>query len=158
MNAESEEAVAFLAEPTSEVKAKTSMPVDVSQQKESFWSWRLRMVERIAQSLDPDRFGVAGFYIFGSTKNATAGIASDIDVLIHFRGAPEQLDRLNHWLEGWSYCLSEMNYLRTGYRSAGLLDVHIVSDDDIAAKSGYAAKIGAITDAAQPLQMMSRKE
>ena len=36
------------------------------------------------------------------------------------------------WLEGWSLCLSEMNYLRTGYKTEGLLDVKIVTDADFA--------------------------
>ena len=45
----------------------------------------------------------------------------------------EQRRALELWLEGWSLCLAEMNFLRTGYRSQGLLDVHFVTDDDIAA-------------------------
>ena len=61
------------------------------------------------------------------------------------------------WLEGWSLCLDEINYLRTGYRSGGLLDVHIVTDDDIAKKTSYAVKINAITDAARPLKLRSRE-
>jgi len=39
---------------------------------------------------------------------------------------------LELWLDGWSRCLAEMNYLRTGYFSEGLLDVHLVTDDEIA--------------------------
>ena len=68
---------------------------------------------------------------------------------------PVQLDRLNCWLEGWSYCLDEINYMRTGYRSGGLLDVHIVTDQDIEKRTSYAAKIGAVTDPARPLEMKS---
>jgi hypothetical protein len=45
------------------------------------------------------------------------------------------------------------SYLRTGYRSDGLLDVHFVTDEDIANQTSYAAKIDAITDAARPLAM-----
>ena len=47
--------------------------------------------------------------------------------------------------------MAEMNYLRTGFRSKGLLDVHIVTDEDIARRDSFAVKIGAITDAARPL-------
>ena len=61
------------------------------------------------------------------------------------------LQSLTEWLEGWSLCLGEMNYLRTGYKTEGLLDVHIVTDEDIAAQKPFAAKIGAVTDAAGPL-------
>jgi hypothetical protein len=49
-----------------------------------------------------------------------------------------------------------MNYLRTGRRTPRLLDVHIVTDDDVARKRGYAVKIGAATDAARPLRVRGR--
>jgi len=111
------------------------------------------MAQRVASQLDPERFGVVGFYIFGSTKNATAGPGSDVDILLHFRGVPKQRQELETWLNGWSLALDEMNYLQTGYRSDGLLDVHIVTDEDIAKRTSYAAKIGAVTDAARPLPM-----
>jgi len=109
------------------------------------------MVEEIASRLDPDRFGVQALYLFGSTKNATAGSESDIDLLVHFRGDESQRRELTAWLEAWSLSLAHANYLRTGRRSTGLLDVHLISDDDIKRHSSYAAKIGASTDAARPI-------
>jgi len=120
------------------------------------WVWRYRMAENIASQLDPVRFGVEGFYLFGSTKNATAGLKSDIDILIHFRGSAEQREDLIVWLDGWSLCLDEMNYLRTGYRTGGLLDVHIVTDEDIENKTSYSVKIGAVTDAARSLPLKGK--
>jgi hypothetical protein len=111
------------------------------------------MVERLAGEFDASRFGVVGLYLIGSTKNATAGPASDIDLLVHFRGTEEQREALELWFEGWSLCLGEMNYLRTGERTGGLLDVHFVSDEDVAKRSSYAIKIGAVTDAARPLSL-----
>ncbi|MBN2367094.1 MAG: nucleotidyltransferase domain-containing protein, partial [Calditrichaeota bacterium] len=98
------------------------------------------------------------FYLFGSTKNAIAGPGSDIDIMIHFQGTDEQKKELQTWLEGWSLCLAEMNYLRTGYRSDGLLDIHYVTDEEVQKKSGYAVKIGAVTDAARELPMGNGKE
>ncbi len=117
------------------------------------WSWRLQMAKSIASRVDPGRFGVKGFYVFGSTKNATAGPQSDIDILIHFGGTRRQLADLRLWLEGWSLAIDEMNFQRTGMRSEGLLDVHIVTDEDIANRTSYAVKIGAPTDAARLLPM-----
>ena len=38
----------------------------------------------------------------------------------------------------------------------GLLDVHIVTDEDIARKTSYAVKIGAVTDAARPLALKKK--
>jgi hypothetical protein len=108
-------------------------------------------VEKLAAQLDPDRFGVKGLYLFGSVKNAQSGPASDIDILIHFDGTEEQKKDLKTWLEGWSLSLSQINFLRTGYKTNGLLDVHIVTDEDIKNRDSYAIKIGAISDAARPL-------
>ena len=111
------------------------------------------MAERIAAEIDATRFGVVAIYIFGSTKNATAGPASDIDLLVHTRGDARQCAELLSWLDGWGRCLSEMNFLRTGYRTETLLDVHLVTDEDIAKRTSYASKIGAVTDAARELPL-----
>ncbi len=156
MNAELGEAVALLASRESGEERIDAQPADNDRPSDHLWVWRLRMAERIASQLDPERFGVAGFYVFGSTKNATAGLGSDIDIIVHFRGTERQREELALWLDGWSLCLDEMNYLQTGYRTGGLLDVHFVTDDDIARKTSFAVKIGAVTDAARPLPMKKR--
>ena len=109
------------------------------------------MAEHIAASLDAKQFGVAGLYVFGSTKNRTAGPDSGIDLLVHVRGTPAQRVELERWLDGWSRCLDEFNCQRTGCRRGGLLDIHFVTDEDIASKTGVALKIGAVTDAARQL-------
>jgi pyruvate,water dikinase len=151
MNADLDEAVAILTHPEEVRAASRTITHPAAQQPDNYWRWRLSMAEHIAAHLDARKFGVEAFYVFGSTKNGTAGPASDIDIIVHFKGKHTQLELLRQWLSGWSFCLDEMNYLQTGYRTGGLLDVHIVTDEDIAAKSSYASKIGAITDAARPL-------
>lgn len=117
------------------------------------WRWRLRMAERIAAQTDPKRFGIRAMYVVGSTKTGTAGPASDIDLLIHFAGTPAQRDDLTLWLEGWSLSLAEVNEARTGCRTGGLLDVHIVTDEEIARGDSFAVKIGATSDSARELPM-----
>jgi hypothetical protein len=109
------------------------------------------MAERLASELDPARFGVKDAWVFGSTKNATAGPGSDIDMLFHFEGDEAQREALLAWLEGWSLSLAEINYLRTGYRSRGLLDARLITDEDIANRTSFAVKIGAVTDPARRL-------
>jgi hypothetical protein len=151
MNAELDEAVGVLGPPGGAPPA--APPEPTARAGEDHSRWRLRMAERVAAELVAERFGVKGLYVYGSTKNATAGPGSDIDLLVHFAGSPEQRRELGLWLEGWSLCLAEINYLRTGYKSAGLLDVQLIGDDDIARQSSYAAKIGAVTDAARPLPL-----
>ncbi len=157
MNADLNEAIGLLSEPSTEMVIGAGGEVYEEKQTGDYWPWRLRMAEHIASLLDPARFGVKGFYVFGSTKNATAGPGSDIDLLIHFRGTDQQRRDLEVWLEGWSLSLAQLNYLKTGYRSDGLLDVHIVTDEDIALKTSYASKIGAITDPARPLRLNKRQ-
>jgi len=117
------------------------------------WRWRLQLAERLAAELDPERFGVKALYVIGSTKNATAGPASDIDLLVHVAGTDRQRADLLLWLEGWSLCLDELNARYTGYRSGGLLDVHLITDQDIIERTSYAVRIGAATDAARPLPL-----
>jgi pyruvate,water dikinase len=153
MNADLNEAIGFLAMPLSSTDLVKERKEQTEGTSEDHWHWRLHMAEKIASLVDGNRFGVKAMYVFGSTKNATAGPGSDIDLLIHFRGSEEQLQEFILWLEGWSLCLAEINYSRTGHQADGLIDYHILTDDDIAKKSSYAVKIGAITDAARPLPL-----
>ena len=153
MNADLDQAVAFLALPQKEAEPGEAGLAIPGRAGDEHWRWRFRMAERIAAELDPQQFGVKAFYLIGSTKNATAGPNSDIDLLIHFAGMAEQQRDLMLWLEGWSRCLAEMNFLRTGYRCQGLLDVQLITDADIAERSSYAVKIDAITDPARKLAM-----
>jgi len=153
MNTDLGETAAVLRKrETDSLDAENKIPVP-EMHPENYWRWRHGMAAQVAAELDAARFGVKGFYLFGSTKNGTAGPGSDIDILIHFQGNDSQREQLELWLEGWSLCLDEMNYLQTGYRSKGLLDVHIITDKEIAEKSSYAVKINAVTDAAKSLKM-----
>ncbi len=115
--------------------------------------WRMRMADRIAGAADAERFGIKGIWIIGSVKNGTAGPGSDIDLLIHVGDDEVKRRELQAWLEGWSLSLAETNFLRTGVRTEGLLDAHLITDEDIARQSSFAARIGAVTDAARPLKM-----
>jgi predicted nucleotidyltransferase len=153
MNAEMDEALAYLTPPNKgQVYEKAPQPSSSLQPGEN-WRWRMRSAERIASMLDPKRFGVEAIYVIGSTKNATASPASDIDLLVHFRGTEQQKRELLAWFEGWSLSLAEMNYMRTGFNNEHLLDIHMVSDEDIERKTSYAVKIGAVTDPARPLPL-----
>jgi hypothetical protein len=54
-------------------------------------------------------------------------------------------------MEAWSQALAEMNYLRSGQKVDGLVDAHIITDEDIARGDSYASKIDAPTDPAKKL-------
>ncbi len=153
MNGDLDEAMAFLTPPdeSAEVPQATEKMIEPAYQQ--FWRWRMRMAERIAAHVDAERFGVAAMYVFGSTETGSAGPGSDVDLLVHFRGSEQQRVELERWLDGWSRALAEMNFLRTGYEAESLLDVHFVTDEDIARKSSFAAKIGAVTNPAKKLRL-----
>jgi hypothetical protein len=152
MNGDLDEAVGVLAPPTLGGETSLEPEAAAGTRPEDHWRWRLRMAQRIAALIDAARFGVKAAYVFGSTKNGTAGPASDIDLLLHVEGDDDRRRELAVWLDGWSQSLAEVNYLRTGYQTDGLLDVHYVTDADVAGGGHpFAAKIGAVTDAARPL-------
>ncbi|HYN01590.1 MAG TPA: PEP/pyruvate-binding domain-containing protein [Vicinamibacteria bacterium] len=154
MNGDLDEAVGLLAAPTLAGEADVEPEASAGARPDDHWRWRLRMAQRVAALIDAARFGVKAAYVFGSTKNGTAGPASDIDLLLHVEGDDDRRRELAVWLDGWSQSLAEVNYLRTGYQTSGLLDVHYVTDADIAGgTSPFAAKIGAVTDAARALPL-----
>ncbi|GBE29963.1 phosphoenolpyruvate synthase [bacterium BMS3Bbin04] len=160
MNADMGEALAVFSQSTQGTEPELKPIISISdlptgENTEGHWRWRFRMAERVASHIEPGQYGVKAFYIFGSTKNGTAAQGSDIDLLLHIEDDVEKRGELDLWLDGWSQALAEMNYLRTGYRTDRLLDVHYVTDEDIKNNSSYAVKIGAITDAAKEIQMGS---
>jgi pyruvate,water dikinase len=157
MNAELDQALGYLGSPAARGEWRADRRIErepePKRQSDDHWRWRQEMAEHMGQALEPARFGVEALYLFGSAKNANAGPASDIDLLIHFRGSEEQRGALLLWLEGWNACLGEINYLRTGVRPTRMVDPHLVTDQDIAAHRGFASKIDAVTDAAKPLPL-----
>jgi len=153
LNADTNEALALLEAVGDQAAPVLSGAGATLHEPVQFWRWRFRMAERMVRALDAAALGVAAVYLIGSVKNGTAGPDSDIDLLVHFRGDHDQKQRLASWFKGWSEALAEMNFSRTGMRVPGLLDITYLSDSEIAAGEGLAGKIGAVTDAARPLEL-----
>jgi hypothetical protein len=150
----SEEAPMFAEEHLVSGNAKVNAP---SAKSDFHWQWRMQTAQHLASVIDAESFGVKRMYVFGSTKNATAVAGSDINLLIHVRGKEEQREALQIWLDGWSECLSYINYRKTGVQTDGLLDVHLITDEDIERKEPITLKIGAVTDAARRLVLGKKK-
>jgi hypothetical protein len=120
---------------------------------DAHWKWRLEMANLIAEKLDFAKFNIAGVYLIGSTKNAVAGPCSDIDLIVHFKGNEQQKNELTAWIEGWGLALSEMNFIKTGFKcDNSLIDLHLVNDDDINNKTSYAVMIGHTSNSARLLR------
>ncbi len=152
MNEEINQAIAMYSEPST-MDSTLDIYSYSDFKQEDYWSWRYSMAETIAASLDPEYFGVKAIYIIGSTKNATAGPMSDIDLLVHLDGISGKKELLSMWFDGWSRSLGRMNFLRTGYTTRQLLDIHYITDLDIENETSMAIKINAVTDPARKLNM-----
>nr|MEE4266722.1 PEP/pyruvate-binding domain-containing protein [Candidatus Krumholzibacteria bacterium] len=152
MNADQDEAVGVLQ------PAESDGPVAVAEVEAplhepfQYWRWRYRMAERMVRAMDPDRYGIAGIYLYGSVREGTADPESDIDLLVHFTGTEEQRELASEYFRGWSGALIEMNYSRTGVRVEKMLDITFVTDSEIAAGHGVAGRINATTNPARKLE------
>jgi pyruvate,water dikinase len=151
LNADLDEAVAVLQEPDETRAVEMADNETTLFEPMQYWRWRFRMAERLVRSLDHEGLGVAAVYLYGSVKEGTARPDSDIDLLVHFQGDDQQKALLDRYFEGWSKALGEMNMSRSGVRVEEMLDVTYLSDEEIAAGSGAAARITAVTNPARRL-------
>ncbi|MFA6571353.1 MAG: nucleotidyltransferase domain-containing protein [Bacteroidota bacterium] len=163
-NTDLNKVINYLDSPSKEIHSPEELEKILDSRSEKHWNWRFNMSKVITEKilLNPktgnysekyalERFGVVAVYLIGSVKNANSGPCSDIDLLIHFRGNEIQKSNLQIWIEGWSLCLAEMNLIKTGFKTDGLIDLHIITDNDIQSKSSFASKINAVTDSAKNL-------
>ena len=163
MNADLDKAVGLLSAPGSAEEGRSDVrgnahgwtsPSAPNEQHR----WRIQVAERIAAEADVERFGLKAMWLVGSSKDGTAGPASDLDLVLHTDDDPVKREALATWLDGWSLCLAEMNTLRTGTRAKGLLDVHFLSDSDFSRSTGWAAKVKAVKDPARALPLCGTKK
>ncbi|MEG0570457.1 MAG: PEP/pyruvate-binding domain-containing protein, partial [Oscillospiraceae bacterium] len=155
MNADLQSAVAYLDTPhTTEKDNPYTAEKKDSEVDMHGWQWRHFMAEQIAKDLDLVAFGIKAIYLFGSTNSCCARLNSDIDLLVHIDATKEQIEIMNQWFNGWSLCLAQINFLQTGYSCDGLLDIHYVTDEDIAAKDSFATIIDSVYE--PPLLLKKR--
>ncbi len=139
MDGETQEAMAYL------------IPIDHS-------TWRLKKVKELAEKLNPERYGIISLYLIGSAKEGTAGEKSDIDLLIHVRATKEQQEDLLAWFYEQSIKIDNENELRTGKKTEGILDVHIITDQDIENKTSWAVHINSLDSPAQKIPLKYQPE
>jgi hypothetical protein len=156
MNADIDQAIGILSPKGSSTISKQDLSEHYAQVHDEHWRWRMNMAEKIASQLDPQRFGIKALYVIGSTKDTTAQAGSDIDLLVNFSGTKNQEKDLRNWFEGWSLCLDEINFLRTGYKAGGLLDVHLVSDEELANIAKIEARLKISIDGMKELALAGK--
>ncbi|MCL2056534.1 MAG: nucleotidyltransferase domain-containing protein [Oscillospiraceae bacterium] len=154
MNSDLEQAAAFFTaentgiQPLSNEKKGAHTP----RGQDGYSRWMHYMAQQIAREMDIDALCVKAVYLTGSVNTGTAGIGSDIDLIVHFTGDEAQRQALTNWLDGWSKALAQSHFLQTGFKAQDILDVHIITDESIRKKDSYAAKIDCITDPASLLR------
>ncbi len=156
MNADLEKAVGLFAPKSASAASQLEFEDQMPRKSNDHWRWRLSMAEKLAGQLHGDKYGVRSVHVIGSTVNATAQAGSDIDLLINFHGSEEQKTELQHWLDGWSLCLDEINFSRTGYKAGGLLDIHFVNDDELEDLSILETRINVKIDTIRELVLADR--
>jgi len=144
-------------ENTIEVLSKKVSPEDenayLKSTSDEHWHWRYRMAEHIASKTDFVYYGIHAMYIIGSTKETTAGPASDIDFLVHIKDNQYKTELFKSWISGWSHALAEMNKQKTGYAiHEGIIDLHLITDEDIKNKTSFAVMIGNLYNSARLLK------
>jgi hypothetical protein len=157
LNAEREQALAMFTDPGAAIRTADETPARAYLAPDDHSKWRVHMAEQIAWQMEAARWGVKAVYLAGSANAGAAGPGSDIDLLVHFHGTARQRKEMELWLQGWSLSLAEMNRLRTGLGSSGLLDVKFLTDEDFAKGRGEAAKITAAEDPARELPLQKAR-
>ena len=87
----------------------------------------MEIAELIASNIKQGELGLLGIYLIGTVFNKSASVGSDIDLLVHYDGKPENKEKLEIWFDAWNKSLSEM-----------LIDVIYITDDDILENEYYA--------------------
>ena len=154
MNAEQDKAVGVISVPGDGNLPEDLINVNPQLYLEEHWLWRMKMAEKIALQIDAKKYGVKAIYIMGSTKNSTAQAGSDIDLIVLFEGTPKQKRELSLWMDGWSLCLDEINYMRTGIKTGGLLDVSFVDNNKVKTEADISKQVDIIgTDGIKKLTL-----
>jgi len=135
MNSTEEKAIAYFTgtDLQSSSKAIKTNSVNTSEAQ----NWRTRMAEAFAQSIDMKKYNIIGIYLAGSVFKGESTPESDINLVIHSNAKQSEKDDFLKWAEGWNSALKSINYNRTGFQLDNILDIAIVSDEDIDANQFY---------------------
>jgi hypothetical protein len=155
---------AFLPEETLLLNAITrhiamflSLPAPEKERKEkpeSHWEWRLRMANELCRFTPFHDLRISAIYVAGSTKNATAGPASDIDLIIVHQAS--DTTAIEAYMRGWSHSLAVWNEARTGIQQPdGLLDLHLLHENELQSENSWATMLRSSENSARLLKSVT---
>ncbi|MCF8386972.1 MAG: nucleotidyltransferase domain-containing protein [Bacteroidales bacterium] len=148
-----EKTIHYIESPGKQENEKDELLSVLSPESDEHWKWRMEMCRKIAERTNFNKYGIKAMYICGSTKNAEAGPSSDIDLIVHFDGDERKKAELTSYMNGWGMALSELNASKTGHEiQESLIDLHIITDEDIQNQDSFASMINCVHNSARLLK------
>jgi len=111
---------------------------------ESDAQWRMNVARLLSQKCPLKKLGIIAIYLIGSVKSLKAGPASDIDFLVHYKNENYNKNLIEAYFSGWDHSIINENLKRTGYQCESIIELHLITDEDIKNKTSYTVMIGAI--------------
>lgn len=143
-NSEQNISISFFSEssitPIFKIYQTTSRPKSMPSIEEP-WEIRWKFAEKMIEKLNPQKYGVKAVYLFGTVFNKTASATSDLDLLFYVDGKPENLLRIEAWLEPWNALLKDIIFLNTGFNHPKPLDVKFIKPDELNESNYYYTEI-----------------
>ncbi len=104
---------------------------------------RAAIADHLYHALVPDHSDLRSIHLFGSSTDATCGISSDVDLLVHIArpdsSVVRTLQRINREMSR-----EYVQVTNHGHSRFMLLDIHVVTDDEVKQRSGFAAILTSI--------------
>jgi hypothetical protein len=129
MNADEEEALAILTNPSTQAIYQGHDNIEESKLFEDNHLWRKKMAELFASGINKARFGISKAFVLKNSVEKKSNLQAGIDIYIHFEGNNEQKAELTTWIDGWSNALSCIYKQKTGYKIEKFLNVKFVTND-----------------------------
>jgi hypothetical protein len=134
-------------------RKQTNTIADLVQPLTLPWEWRYEVALFAANHIDFSDMGIKGIYLIGSVKNASAGILSDIDLIIHYIPKDKNRIRIEKQFSEWDRAITETFFDRTGFRVEEMFDLHWITDEDIMNGNSYTVMLKSMDNSALPLKI-----
>ncbi len=134
-NSDEERALAFLSKIDGKIE---TVDLDISKPNVSeAQSWRLRMAEAFANSIDIAKYQIKGIYLAGSVFKSQAQPDSDIDIFVNIKQESNLRKEFIDWCNGWNSALVNVNFNRSGFKMEKILDVSVFDELELAENQFY---------------------
>ena len=131
-NADLDKVLHYIQSPSKEVLSPDDLEAILAPRSNKHWEWRHDVINDIEVNIKglKDEFGIKKLYYL-SPKNERETRA---DTLINFIAIAENDEKkrctLQAWFDGWSKCLSLVNFQKTQFRTEDLIKIHVFEEEN----------------------------